>query len=62
VIAMTNLFRVNPRGPRLKSLDEFELPAFVGRMERVQRRRAFAWWSMLAAVTLVGGVLGWLMF
>lgn len=45
---MRKLFRMTPRGRRLKGLDEFEKPAFVGRMARVGRRRKWAWYAMLA--------------
>ena len=55
---MTKLIRMTPRGRRLKSLDEFETPEFVGRMERVRRRRSIAWWSMLATALIAGAVLG----
>ena len=43
---------------RLKSLDEFEAPEFVGRMERVERRRKLAWWAMMAAGVALGAGLG----
>ena len=43
---------------RLKGLDEFQTPGFVGRMERVRRRRRIAWLAMLAAAVVVGAVLG----
>jgi hypothetical protein len=59
---MTKLLQVTPRGRRLKGLDEFETPEFVGRMARVRRRSALTWWLMVAAATLVGGVIGWLLF
>lgn len=36
------------RGKRLRGLDEFERPEFVGRMERVARRRKLEWWAMMA--------------
>ena len=46
---------------RLKGLDEFEKPEFVGRMERAQRRKTFEWWAMMAAAVGVGGVIGWML-
>jgi hypothetical protein len=44
---------------RLKGLDEFEAPEFVGRMRRVARRNKLGWWAMLAAAFALGGVIGW---
>ena len=46
---------------RLKGLDEFEKPEFVGRMERAQRRKTFEWWAMMAAAFAVGGAIGWML-
>lgn len=46
------------RGKRLKGLDEFEKPEFVGRMARVARRKKLEWWAMVAAFAL-GGAIGW---
>lgn len=53
---------VHSKGRRLKGLDEFETPEFVGRMARVERRRKLAWWGMLAAVVITGAILGWVLF
>ena len=47
---------------RLKGLDEFQSPSFVGRMARVRRRRAMAWYAMLAAAALVGVAIGLAIF
>jgi len=44
--------------PRLKGLDEFKTPAFVGRMVRVGRRRRSAWYAMLAGAVAVGAAIG----
>jgi hypothetical protein len=44
---------------RLKGLDEFETPKFVGRMARVERRRQLTWYAMLAAAVVFGGLIGW---
>ena len=41
------------KGRRLKGLDEFEAPAFVGRMDRVERRRR---WAFRAAMVVAVGV------
>ena len=46
------------KGKRLKGLDEFEKPEFVGRMARVARRRKLEWRAMVAAFA-VGGAIGW---
>jgi len=59
---MTKFIRVKPRGRRLKGLDEFEPPEFVGRMERVERRRQIAWRAMLAGAVAVGAALGLALF
>jgi hypothetical protein len=50
------------RGPRLKGLDEFEPPEFVGRMARVERRRELAWRAMLVGAVGVGATIGWVLF
>lgn len=42
---------------RLKGLDEFETPAFVGRMVRVERRRRWQWRAMLAGAVVLGMLL-----
>lgn len=44
---------------RLKSLDEFEPPEFVGRMGRVKRRRQLIKTAPFAFVVAVGLVIGW---
>ena len=46
--------------PRLKGLDEFETPAFVGRMARVGRRR-LEWYAMLAVAIALGAAIGWML-
>lgn len=58
---MTRRARVietTPRGKRLKGLDEFEPPEFVGRMNRVERQRKLAWYAMLAGVVALGAAIG----
>lgn len=47
---------------RLKSLDEFETPEFVGRMERVRRLRVWLWRLMLVVAIVVGVLVGLLLF
>jgi hypothetical protein len=49
------------RGKRLKGLDEFEKPEFVGRMERIERRKKLEWWAMVAAAFALGGAIGWML-
>ena len=49
---------VEPLKHRLKGLDEFEPPDFVGRMERIERRRKLIWYVMLAAAVLAGAAIG----
>ena len=44
--------------PRLKGLEEYETPPFVGRMERVRRLRVRLWRLMLAGAVAVGVLLG----
>lgn len=55
---MRNLLHMTPRGRRLKGLEEFEAPAFVGRMARVERRRKWAWYAMLAGAMALGAGIG----
>ncbi len=50
--------RVTPRGKRLKGLDEYQPPAFVGRMARVEQRRKWAWYAVLAGTVAVGVGIG----
>lgn len=47
------------KGRRLKGLDEFEKPEFVGRMDRVARRRKLEWWGLMLGGAAVGGAIGW---
>ena len=47
---------------RLKGLDEFEPPEFVGRMGRVERRRKLVWYAMLAGAVVLGAAIGLLLF
>lgn len=47
------------RGKRLKGLDEFEKPAFVGRMARIAWRQKLEWWGLMAAGVGIGGAIGW---
>lgn len=47
---------------RLKGLDEFEKPEFVGRMTRRERRRKLAWWAMMAGGVAAGVGLGLALF
>lgn len=46
---------------RLKGLDEFEKPEFVGRVARIGRRKKFEWWAMMAAGFAVGCAIGWML-
>lgn len=47
-------------GRRLRGLEEFVMPPFVGRMARVARRRRAAWWAMIGAAVLAGAAIGWM--
>jgi hypothetical protein len=47
---------------RLKGLDEFTVPPFVGRMQRVRRRRKRAFHGALLIAVLVGVGLGLALF
>jgi hypothetical protein len=49
-------------GKRLKGLDEFEKPEFVGRMERVRRRRELGWYAMVGVAIAAGTAMGFLLF
>lgn len=46
---------------RLKGLEEFEKPEFVGRVARVARQNKLEWWAMMAAAFAVGGAIGWML-
>jgi hypothetical protein len=50
-----------PDRKRLKGLDEFEKPEFVGRMDRLGRRKKLEWWAMMAAAFALGGAIGWML-
>ena len=50
-----------PAKRRLKGLDEFVMPEFVGRMGRIARRRRWEWYALLAGAVLVGAGIGWLL-
>ena len=54
--------QIKPLQRRLMGLDEFDTPEFVGRMERVARRRKLAWWVMMAGGVIVGATIGLLLF
>jgi hypothetical protein len=43
---------------RLRGLDEFIKPKFLGRMARVERRRRLIWYAMLAGAIAVGALIG----
>jgi hypothetical protein len=47
---------------RLRGLDEFVKPAFVGRMAQIERRRKWAWYAMLGAAVAMGMGIGLVMF
>jgi hypothetical protein len=59
---MSNLIDFPPQERRLKGLDEFEVPEFVGRMARVHRRRIVTWYAMLGGAILLGAAIGLLLF
>lgn len=58
---MRKAVKVRPLGKRLRGLDEFEPPAFVGRMARVEWRRRLVWYAMLAVTVALGAAIGWVM-
>jgi hypothetical protein len=43
---------------RLKGLDEFEPPEFIGRMARVERHRRLGWWALIVGGFVAGVALG----
>jgi hypothetical protein len=51
-----------PLSRRLKGLDEFVQPDFVGRMARLQRWQRLTWWTMLAGGFATGALIGLLLF
>lgn len=59
---MRDTVPMQPRGKRLKGLDEFEPPAFVSRMARVERRWNWVWYSMLTGTVAVGVGIGLVLF
>lgn len=61
-MTMRRVIKLWRRGRRLKGLDEFEPPGFVGRMARVERRRTLARWAMIAGGVGLGAALGLLLF
>ncbi|MFL6752430.1 MAG: hypothetical protein ACJ8FL_04295 [Sphingomicrobium sp.] len=59
---MAKIVRFWSHGRRLKGLDEFETPEFVGRMARVERRRRVVWYAMLVTAVVVGAGIGLVLF
>ena len=59
---MRKIIRVWPWGRRLKGLDEFETPEFVGRMARIERRRKLAWRGILVGAVGFGAAMGLVLF
>ncbi len=51
-----------PMQRRLKSLDEFEKPDFVGRMDRIERRRRITRYAIVIGGFVLGAVIGLLLF
>jgi hypothetical protein len=49
---------IEPLQRRLKGLEEFEAPEFVGRMTRAERRRKIAWFAMLTGAVALGATIG----
>ena len=47
---------------RLKGLNEFVAPGFVGRMDRVRRRRKWAFGAALFVAVLLGIAIGLTLF
>jgi hypothetical protein len=59
---MSEIIEVRTRGRRLKGLDEFQAPEFVGRMARMERQRQLAWRAMLGGAVVLGPTIGLLLF
>jgi hypothetical protein len=55
---MGKIIRLWWKGRRLKGLDEFRAPEFVGRMERVERRRKLTLGAVIATGVAIGVGLG----
>jgi hypothetical protein len=53
---------VEPLRRRLKGIEEFETPEFVGWMGRAERRRKLAWWAMMAGGVALGAAIGLVLF
>ncbi|MFP5329845.1 MAG: hypothetical protein ACLGHC_06895 [Alphaproteobacteria bacterium] len=58
---MGELRKITSRGRRLKGLEEFETPEFVGRMARVERQRSLVWRGAVVAMVVLGGTIGLLL-
>ena len=57
---MSRILRFRRRH-RLKGLNEFVRPSFVGRMERMRQQRKLQWLAMMACAVVLGGVVGWML-
>ena len=53
---------IEPLQRRLKGLEEFETPEFVGRMARAERRMKFVWYALLASSIVLGAAIGLALF
>lgn len=53
------VIQMRRRGRRLRGLDEFVRPSFVGRMDRVRRQRELVFTAMLISALLTGAAIGW---
>ena len=64
---MRRLFRIidgGKPGKRLRGLEEFETPEFVGRMDRVADAKSgprWAFWALFVLALGIGGMIGWWM-
>jgi hypothetical protein len=57
LVRQVGIFKIGT-SKRLKGLEEFETPKFVGRMARFARRKKLEWWAMVAAAFALGGAIG----
>jgi len=58
MLQLVAMGEIEPLHRRLKGLEEFEPPKFVGRMARVEGRRKLVWYAMLVAALFVGAAIG----
>jgi hypothetical protein len=49
---------IEPLNRRLKGLEEFDAPEFVGRTARIERKRQLIWFALFGGAVMVGTAIG----